>query len=62
MTLCLHSARDPFRMAGILNEVHNRMSKATEAKGVDEWTQNTLYWVADAYFQLNDLVERRKDL
>src|SRR5439155_27074791 len=38
MTLCLHSARDPFRMAGILNEVHNRMSKATEAKAVDEWT------------------------
>ena len=32
MTLCLHSARDPFRMAGILNEVHGRMSKATEAK------------------------------
>ncbi len=60
MTLCLHSARDPFRMAGILNEVHNRMSKATETKAVDEWTQNTLYWVADASFQLNDLVSAEK--
>jgi len=60
MTLCLHSARDPFRMAGILNEVHNRMSKATETNAVDEWTQNTLYWVADAYFQLNDLVSAEK--
>jgi len=60
MTLCLHSARDPFRMAGILNEVHNRISKATEAKGVDEWTQNTMYWIADAYFQLNDLVSAEK--
>lgn len=60
MTLCLHSARDPFRMAGILNEVHNRMSKATESKSVDEWTQNTLYWVADAYAQLNDLVNAEK--
>ena len=60
MTLCLHSARDPFRMAGILNEVHNRMSKATEAKGVDEWTQNTMYWIADAYFQLNDLASAEK--
>ena len=30
MTLCLHSSRDPFRMAGILNEVIPRMiSKAT---------------------------------
>src|SRR5260221_14474359 len=56
MTLCLHSARDPFRMAGILNEVHNRMSKAIDSNvRIDEWTQNTLYWVADAYFQLNDL-------
>lgn len=60
MTLCLHSSRDPFRMAGILNEVHNRMSKATEAQAVDEWTQNTLYWVADAYAQLNDLVNAEK--
>jgi len=59
MTLCLHSAQDPFRMAGILNEVHARMSNA-ETKGVDEWTQNTLYWVADAYFQLNDLISAEK--
>jgi len=60
MTLCLHSARDPFRMAGILNEVHTRMSKATETNAVDEWTQNTLYWVGDAYYQLNDLVSAEK--
>ena len=60
MTLCLHSARDPFRMAGILNEVHNRMSKVAEGTSVDEWTQNTLYWVADAYYQLNDLVSAEK--
>lgn len=60
MTLCLHSARDPFRMAGILNEVHNRMSKAQDNKSVDEWTQNTLYWVADSYFQLNDLPNAEK--
>jgi TolA-binding protein len=60
MTLCMHSARDPFRMAGVLNEVHSRMSKATDTKGVDEWTQNTLYWVADAYFTLNDLVNAEK--
>lgn len=58
MTLCLHSARDPFRMAGILNEVHSRMANA-DLKG-DEWTQNTLYWVADAYFQLNDLQNAEK--
>jgi TolA-binding protein len=60
MTLCLHSARDPFRMAGILNEVHSRMSKATESKGVDEWTENTMYWVADAYHTLNDLASAEK--
>ena len=61
MTLCLHSARDPFRMAGILNEVHNRISKATDSRtAVDEWTQNTLYWIADAYFQLNDLASAEK--
>src|ERR1700759_2746726 len=60
MTLCLHSSRDPFPMAGILNEVHTRMSKAMDAKSVDEWTQNTLYWVADAYYQLNDLVSAEK--
>src|SRR5258706_279355 len=60
MTLCLHSALDPFRMAGILNEVHSRVGKARETKAVDEWTQNTLYWVADAYFQLNDLVSPEK--
>src|SRR6185436_13821182 len=48
MTLCLHLASDPFRMAGILNEVHDRMQK-TPAKRVDEWTENTLYWVAQAY-------------
>jgi TolA-binding protein len=59
MTLCLHSAHDPFRMAGILNEVHARMASA-DVKGVDEWTQNTLYWVADAYYQLNDLVNAEK--
>jgi TolA-binding protein len=59
MTLCLHSSRDPFRMAGILNEVHNRMAKANTL-GVDEWTQNTLYWVADAYYQLNDLTNAEK--
>jgi len=59
MTLCLHSSRDPFRMAGILNEVHARMANA-DVKGVDEWTQNTLYWVADAYYQLNDLVNAEK--
>jgi len=58
MTLCLHSARDPFRMAGILNEVHNRMANTDVS--VDEWTQNTLYWVADAYYQLNDLVSAEK--
>jgi len=58
MTLCLHSSRDPFRMASILNEVHNRMAKV-DAKG-DEWTENTLYWVADAYYQLNDLQNAEK--
>jgi TolA-binding protein len=58
MTLSLHSARDPFRMASILNEVHNRMAKV-DLKG-DEWTENTLYWVADAYFQLNDLQNAEK--
>ncbi len=61
MTLGLHSSRDPFRMAGILNEVHDRMSKANDQNvRVDEWTQNTLYWIADAYFQLNDLVSAEK--
>jgi TolA-binding protein len=62
MTLCLHSARDPFRMAGILNEVHNRMSKASENQNasVDEWTQNTMYWVGDAYYQLNDLASAER--
>ena len=60
MTLCLHSARDPFRMAGILNEVHSRLSKATETKAADEWTENTMYWIADAYFQLNDLASAEK--
>ncbi len=61
MTLCLHSARDPFRMAGILNEVHERMSKALQSNArVDEWTQNTLYWVADAYYQLNDMSSAEK--
>src|SRR5205085_2128734 len=60
MTLCLHSARDPFRMAGILNDIHSRMQTAADTKGVDEWTQSTLYWVADAYFQLNDLTNAEK--
>jgi len=60
MVLGLHSARDPFRMAGVLNEVHSRMSKATDEKAVDEWTQNTLYWVADGYYQLNDFVSAEK--
>ena len=62
MTLCLHSARDPFRMAGILNEIHNRMAKvsADSTQVVDEWTENTLYWVADAYYQLNDLANAEK--
>jgi TolA-binding protein len=59
MTLCLHSASDPFRMAGILNEVHARMQTATNKK-LDEWTENTLYWVAQAYSQLNDLVNAEK--
>lgn len=59
MVLGLHSSRDPFRMAGVLNEVHSRMSKATDSK-VDEWTQNTLYWVADGYFQLNDFQSSEK--
>ncbi|OGR92123.1 MAG: hypothetical protein A2992_04940 [Elusimicrobia bacterium RIFCSPLOWO2_01_FULL_59_12] len=59
MTLCLHSASDPFRTAGILNEVHDRMQKS-EAKRIDEWTESTLYWVAQAYFQLNDLVNAEK--
>ena len=60
MTLSLHSARDPFRMASILNEVHNRMAKdVIDTKG-DEWTENTLYWVADAYYQLNDLHNAEK--
>jgi len=58
MTLSLHSARDPFRMASILNEVHNRMANV-DLKG-DEWTENTLYWVADAYSQLNDLQNAEK--
>jgi len=58
MTLSLHSARDPFRMASILNEVHTRMAKVS-LKG-DEWTENTLYWVADAYYQLNDLQNAEK--
>lgn len=58
MTLSLHSARDPFRMAGILNEVHNRMANV-DLKG-DEWTENTLYWVADAYSQLNDMQNAEK--
>lgn len=60
MVLGLHSARDPFRMAGVLNEVHSRMSKATDAKQIDEWTQNTLYWVADGYYQLNDFQSSEK--
>ncbi len=60
MVLGLHSSRDPFRMAGVLNEVHSRMSKATDVKAVDEWTQNTLYWVADGYYQLNDFVSAEK--
>lgn len=59
MTLCLHSSRDPFRMAGILNEVHGRMAHA-DTRRVDEWTQNTLYWIADAYYQLNDLSNAEK--
>jgi TolA-binding protein len=59
MTLCLHSASDPFRMAGILNEVHDRMQKSDTERS-DEWTENTLYWVAQAYYQLNDLVNAEK--
>jgi TolA-binding protein len=59
MTLCLHSASDPFRMASILNEVHARMQKA-DTKKLDEWTENTLYWVAQAYSQLNDLANAEK--
>jgi TolA-binding protein len=27
---------------------------------VDEWTQNTVYWIGDAYFQLNDLASAEK--
>ena len=59
MTLCLHSASDPFRMAGILNEVHARMQRS-DTKKLDEWTENTLYWVAQAYSQLNDQVNAEK--
>ncbi len=59
MTLCLHSARDPFRAAGILNSVHARL-QTTNAKSIDEWTENTLYWIADAYYQLNDFTSAEK--
>jgi len=47
-------------MAGILNEVHSRMSKATETKRSTNGRRTRLYWVGDAYYQLNDLVSAEK--
>ncbi len=53
MTLSLHKAQEPSRIVSSLNHLNESLERNSGTKD-DEWQKNTLYWIAEGYFSIQD--------
>jgi len=53
MTLSLHRANEPSRIVSALNHLNENLLRQEEIKS-DEWRKNTLFWIAEGYYSIQD--------
>jgi tetratricopeptide (TPR) repeat protein len=53
MTLSLHRANEPSRIVSSLNHLNEHLQSNAEIKS-DAWRKNTLFWIAEGYFSIQD--------
>jgi len=53
MTLSLHRANEPTRIVSALNHLNENLLRQEEIKS-DEWRKNTLFWIAEGYYSIQD--------
>jgi TolA-binding protein len=53
MTLSLHKANEPTRIVSALNHLNENLQHGEEIKS-DEWRKNTLFWIAEGYYSIQD--------
>ena len=53
MTLSLHRANEPTRIVSALNHLNENLQRNEEIKS-DEWRKNTLFWIAEGYYSIQD--------
>jgi len=55
MTLSLHKAQEPARIVSALNHMNEGIQHQEQTKS-DEWRKNTLFWIAEGYYSIQDWV------
>ena len=53
MTLSLHRAQEPSRIVSALNHLNEHL-QSNEAIKSDAWRKNTLFWIAEGYYSIQD--------
>jgi tetratricopeptide (TPR) repeat protein len=53
MTLSLHRANESTRIVSALNHLNENLQRQEEIKS-DAWRKNTLFWIAEGYFSIQD--------
>src|ERR1019366_8812087 len=53
MTLSLHRANEPTRIVSALNHLNENLLRQEEIKS-DEWRKNTLFWIGEGYYSIQD--------
>ncbi len=53
MTLSLTKARESARVVSALNHMNESLKRAEETRS-DDWRKNTMYWIAEGYFSIQD--------
>lgn len=53
MTLSLSRAHEPSRIVSALNHLNETLQRQEEIKS-DAWRKNTLYWIAEGYYSIQD--------
>jgi TolA-binding protein len=59
MTLSLHRAQEPSRIVSALNHLNENLQRQQELKA-DPWRKNTLYWIAEGYYSIQDYVHAQQ--
>ena len=59
MTLSLHRANEPSRIVSALNQMNENLQHQAEIRS-DAWRKNTLFWIAEGYFSIQDYPHAEK--